>query len=299
MKPALSAQRSLSVLTYMTVRPGSVFSLTELSSALDVSPASMSAVLLAMCDAGYLERHPRHRTYSLGPAAVALGHAASDRHPVIEASRAELRRLATLGSECLGSAVVGDDIMILAMEGRPNGRSRGSWVGQRIPLVPPFGQVFLAWHPGPPVDAWLGRLGNLRSEHEVALRSSLDLTRRRGFFIGLRNVPVQTVVDTVHASSTVPDADAHRRLEQLIPDQIDGYGLDVVDPDRHYDVANLAVPVFDGDAAAVYALTLYGLDDIPGRQLTEVAGRMLDSAAVITREIGGRPPLPTAGGDRA
>lgn len=297
MKPALSAKRALSVLNHLSVHQQSVFSLTELSAALDVSPASMSAVLLAMCEAGYLERHPRHRTYSLGPAAVVLGHAASARHPVVEASRSELRRLAALGSECIGSAAVGDDIMILAIEGRPSGRSRGSWVGQRIPMVPPFGQMFVAWRTSAQIDHWLRALGSERVRSEAALLESMRVSRQRGFFVGLRNQPVQAVVDAVYESAAHPDPVAHNRLQGMIPDQIVGYSLDRIDDESLYDVANLVVPVFGPDAEVIYALTLYGLEGISGGRLVEVAREMLDSAAVIERKIGGRRPDDATGTD--
>ena len=99
----------------MTVHPRMAFTLSELSTALSVSPASMSAVLLALSDSGYIARNARHRTYTLGPALVAAGNGASERHPVIEAARPELFRLAAFGGECVGSAAVGDDLMILAI----------------------------------------------------------------------------------------------------------------------------------------------------------------------------------------
>lgn len=295
MKPALSAARTLSVLNHLTVHPREVFSLTELSAALNVSPASMSAVLLAMCDAGYLERHPRHRTYALGPAAVAVGHAASERHPVVEAARPELRRLAGLGSESIGSAAVGDDIMILAIEGRPSGQSRGTWIGHRIPLVPPFGGVFVAWRPPSEIEAWLRRLGAAADTHRGHLQRSLDVGRRRRFFVGLRNDPVEAVVQAVHRTTEHPEAHDRARLQALIADQVAGYALDEVDPAAVYDVANIAVPVFGSDGTVVYALTLYGLLGISGSRLLTVADQMLSSAQTVCRAIDGRPPADLRG----
>src|SRR5690606_30514607 len=102
---------------YLTANPRSAYTLSELSAALDVSPASMSAVLLSMTDAGYLARHPRHRTYELGTSAVALGNAAAVRHPVVELAHRAMVELTDSGLSCVGSAVVGDDMVVLAVTG--------------------------------------------------------------------------------------------------------------------------------------------------------------------------------------
>lgn len=292
MKPAQSAARALAVINYMTVHPRMAFTLSELSTALSVSPASMSAVLLALSDSGYLTRDARHRTYMLGPALVAAGHGASERHPVIEAARPELVRLASFGSECVGSAAVGGDLMILAIEGRPSGRTRESWIGQRIPLMPPFGQVFLAWATESEVDEWMGRLSPdgrevLRSE----LLQSLGEVRQRGLTIGLRNDPVEQVVELVHRTSSGASPALREELEQLIPHQTVNYALHEIESNERYDVANLAVPVFGPEGSVVFAMTLTGINGIRGADLSDLCDEMRGAARAVTKDIGGRAPV--------
>lgn len=291
MKPAQSAVRAMDVISYMTVHPRMAFTLSELSTALGVSPASMSAVLLALSDSGYIVRDVRHRTYTLGPALVAAGNGASERHPVIEAARPELVRLAAFGSECVGSAAVGDDLMILAIEGRPSGRSRESWIGQRIPLIPPFGQVFLAWAPQSEVDAWLGRLspGGIDALGSELLQS-LDEVRQRGLTIGLRNDPVEQVVEFVNRTRPGESSSIRRELEQLIPQQTSDYALHEIESDGQYDVANLAVPVFGPSGTVVFAMTLTGISGICGTDLSDLCEEMRAAARVVTREVGGLAP---------
>ncbi|MEV0685280.1 hypothetical protein AB0I35_15580 [Nocardia sp. NPDC050378] len=290
MKPALAATRAMAVLNFMMVQPRLSFSLSELSKALDVSPASMSSVLMALCDAGYLFRHPRHRTYELGPALVAAGHSAAQRHPQIEAARPEMTRLASVvGGECIGSAAVGEDIMILSIEGRPNGRTRQSWIGQRIPLMPPFGQVFLAWSSESTVDKWIARLGRVEPHIRDELRISLEEVRTRGLAVGLHNDPVDEVVGLIHESAEHP-SQIHDRLIEAIPGQMSGYTLRSIDLEARYDVANLAVPVFGPDGSVVFAMTVYGLAGITGSDLVDLSGEMLSSSRIVTREIGGRAP---------
>jgi len=291
MKPALAAVRATAVLNYMTVQPKLAFSLSELSKALDVSPASMSSILLALNDAGYVVRQPRHRTYELGPALVAAGHSAAQRHPEIEAARPEMKRLAaSAGGECIASAAVGADILILSIEGRPTGRSRQTWIGQRLPLMPPFGQIFLAWSSDREVDKWIARLnGRIDSETAEALRSSLDEVRARGLAIGLRNDQVDEFVDLVHEAAEHP-SQIHDRLLEAIPQQISGYTLRSINVDAQYDVANLAVPIFGPDGSVVLAMTMFGLAGIKGSDLIDLGSEMLSSSRTVTREIGGRAP---------
>jgi DNA-binding IclR family transcriptional regulator len=295
-KPAQSAARALAVINYLTVHPRMAFTLSELSSALNVSPASMSAVLLALSESGYIVRDPRHRTFTLGPALVAAGHSASQRHPVIEAARPELVRLAPFGGECVGSVAVGDDIMILAIEGRPSGKTRQAWIGQRIPLMPPFGQVFIAWADDKEVKHWLHRLSPAAADRLwPELRASLDEVRQRGVTIGLRSAPVEAVIDLIHQSANELDPRVHSELERIIPDQTVNYALHDIDDRMHYDVANLAVPVFGPDGSVVYAITLTDITGISGSALSDLCEEMRSSARAVTKDIGGRAPATTYG----
>lgn len=291
MKPAPAAARAMAVINYMTVHPQMAFSLSELSAALRVSPASMSSILLALSEWGYVIRDRRHRTYALGPAVAAAGHAASQRHPVIEAARPELERLSGFGSECIGSTAVAEEILILAIAGCPSGQGRETWIGQRIPLIPPFGQVFLAWSPDADVQKWIGRLGpEGESQRGPELAEDLSRVRERGVAIGLRNGSVDTVIELINESAHRLDRHAviHAELQRAIPNQTENYSLRDIDPRAHYDVANLAAPVFGPDGTVVFAMTLYGINDIPGSELLGLCSEMLHSGRAVTRAIGGR-----------
>ena len=81
----------------------------------------MHALLGALTDAGYLARHPRLRTYTLGPAVVALGTAALETHPAIDLARDAARGLAReTGLEVAVTSVAGDHIIFLARAGDPS-----------------------------------------------------------------------------------------------------------------------------------------------------------------------------------
>jgi DNA-binding IclR family transcriptional regulator len=289
----------MSALNYLTAHPGVSFTLSELSSALEVNAASLSALLLALSDAGYVSRHSRRKTYALGPAGVALGHAAALQYPAIDAAEAEMRELANLGNECVGTVATAGEILFVAIEGNPGAKSREAWVGQRIPMVPPFGQVFIAWSSKAEIDRWLGTMGH--GEQESVLRqrllASLERVREDGYVVGLMNDPGEEVIALIDELTVVDRNDVRQRLWEAIPRQGPAYVAEGIQPDGVYDVANLAVPVFDAEGSVAFAMTLTGLPGVRGDRLSSIVEIALGAARRVTRRIGGK--WPSVGGQPA
>ncbi|WP_243844288.1 helix-turn-helix domain-containing protein [Salinibacterium sp. ZJ454] len=294
MKPAPAVVRAMSTLNYLTAHPGVSFTLSDLCDALDVNAASLSALLLALSDAGYVTRHPRRKTYTLGPAGVALGHAAALQHPAIEAAADEMRELANLGNECVGTVATSGEILFVAIEGHPGAKSREAWVGQRIPMLPPFGQVFVAWSSKAEIDRWLGQPGEDESAALLRERifASLERVREDGYVVGLANEPAEEVIALVDELTELDREGIRRRLLEAIPRQGADYISEGIQPDDIYDVANLAVPVFDAEGTVAFAMTLTGLTGIRGARLREIGETALGAARRVTRSIGGKWPAP-------
>ena len=290
MKPALAAARSMRVLSFLTVNPRTAFTLSELSAALDVSPASLSAILLAMTDAGYLVRHPRHKTYELGMAGVAVGNAAGMRHPVVELARAEMPALAALGTACVGSAIMGEDIAVLAITGRTTSSTREVHLGQRVPIVPPYGQVFLAWSPAATIERWLTGMDPDAGEAESLLRS-LAFTRALGFTVVLDTEAVAAVQHLFAELARRPwDEEVRARIRTAIVRQAGSYAVDALEPGREYRVDHMAAPVFGVDGSVVFALTVHGLGARTGAELLRIGREIADVGLTLTRAIDGRAP---------
>lgn len=290
MKAALAAQRSVDVLNHLTEHPRTAFTLSEISAALGVSPTSMSAVLLALTEAGYLIRHPRHKTYELGPALVAAGHSASIRHPIVELARDDMIELALLGTECVGAAVVGGDILVLALEGTPSPYGNELRSGQRLPLVAPYGQVFLTWTSGGPLRRWLGPLAD-DEEGRTEYERSFEIVRARGFSVGLRTPSVTSVRDAISLAGQRPrDKGAQAMMRESIPGQGHAYVLDEIDDGASYLIANISAPIFGADSSVVYALTIQGMDALTGAEVRRVGEQLVDTCRGITRRLGGRAP---------
>jgi DNA-binding IclR family transcriptional regulator len=256
-RPALSATRAVAVLNFLAGHATEEFTLSDLASRLGINLSSAHSLLAVLTEAGYVVRHPRLRTYSLGPSLVALGGAALERHPAIDHAQEEARRLSKqLGLGVAVTALAGDDIVFLSRVGKHRPRDLGVHVGQRVPIVPPVGAVFVAWHDPEP---WLAK-----AEDRAALEVVLDEVRSRGWAASLGNPP-----------------------------STDYEAAGALDPERTYDVVMIAAPVFGPAGDAIVSLTLLGFE--PGLSAAEVTAygeRLRDAGLVATRRSGGRAPAP-------
>ncbi|MYS83021.1 IclR family transcriptional regulator [Embleya scabrispora] len=294
-RPALAAGRAVEILNFFAAHPGCAYTLSELHAALGINLASALSVLRALEDAGYLVRHPRRKTYELGPALVALGDAALRGNPAVDLARAQLRELANeFETELIASVAVGDEIVILAVEGRPQLASADVRVGQRLRMVPPLGQVFHAWSTPAEVDAWMDRLDErVRGTARILLPPTLAAVRERGYSITLDSPTRTRIGDTLERMAERP------REAALLRDRLaelaaalgeEEYELIAVDPDTVYDISTLVAPVFDAAGRVAVALTLNGLERVTGRRVTTHGERLASVARLVTRRSGGRAP---------
>jgi DNA-binding IclR family transcriptional regulator len=251
-RPALSASRSIAVLNFLAANAPEQFTLSDISAKLDINLASVHALLNAMEDAGYVARHPRLRTYSLGTSVVALGNAALQCHPAIACANDEAQRLsAELDLSVAVTAKAGDDIVFLGRMGEHRPRDIAAYAGQRIPLSPPVGAVFVAWGDA---ASWLAN-----ATDRAAMESVLDEVRSRGW-----------------AASFEPD---HYQP------------LGALDTDASYDVVMITAPVFGPTGAAIVALTLLGLPpDLSAESITAYGEKVRDAGLLATHRSKGRAP---------
>lgn len=272
-RPALAATRALAVLDFLAAHPTDEFTLSDLATELGVNVSSMHAVLAVLTDEGYVMRAPRLRTYSLGPSVVALGSGALERHPTIDHARDEARRLSDeLDLGVAITALAGDDIVFLARVGEHRAREVAVHVGQRIPLVPPLGAVFVAWLDDEP---WLARAHDRES-----MQALLDGVRTRGWAVSLET-------EAHRAAGSVDDL-----MADLTESDFRGYPVvGTLDTARTYDVVMIAAPVFGPRGDALVAMTLLGLEPgLTASQIAEYGASVRDAGLVATRRSGGRAP---------
>jgi DNA-binding IclR family transcriptional regulator len=270
-RPAPAAVRALAILDFLAAHPTESFTLSELARELHINPASAHAVLGAMTEAGYLVRHPTHKTYRLGPSTMAVGHAALASHPVIGVAREEMQRLADeTGLECMASAPLDMELVAVARVG-PSDRARPLIeVGQRMPLVPPLGIMFLAWSSPERVDAWLQRIGpDEPSGARDRYRRLLESARTLGY-----NVSVE------HEGRGVP----------VPPVKGDPGRLDLDPAERHH-VVHIAATSFDHRGEVSLVINFAGFDQpLTVDEITDLGVRLRRAAAFITEAVHGRAP---------
>ncbi len=295
-RPAPGVERAVLILNFLAAHPGEEFSLSELARRLELSKATCHAVLTTLTAAGYLIRHPTRAVYRLGPALIALGSAAEQGFAAVDFAREEMRSLADrLQLECLATAAVGEEIVVLARAGVEAPLGVSVRLGQRLPLVPPLGTVFLAWSPPADIDAWLLRVGAGATDRQLdRYRAAVAAVRRRGFAVAL-DPQARIRLGAVLAELAEAPQRAGRRAQELVAGlAAEEYALVELEGARTYRVNHIAAPVFGPDGGVVLALTLVGLP--PQLEPADVPHYALDlcrSAALVTKAIHGRPPDPT------
>ena len=119
-RPAPAIDRTIAVLNFLAAHPDEAFTLSELARRLDINKATAHAMLAALTDAGYLLRDPRRRRHARARARRARERGGGRQFEVVDYARDEMRRLSDdLGVECVASAAIGDEIVILARSGDP------------------------------------------------------------------------------------------------------------------------------------------------------------------------------------
>jgi DNA-binding IclR family transcriptional regulator len=272
-RAALAASRSLSVLAFLGAHPAQPYTLTQLARELGVNASSMHGILGVMAQAGFVRRHPVHKTYSLGPMAVAVGQAAHAQNQEVELARREAARVSDAHGLRWAIVAVIDGFMVTLGRGGPRTGRHSTFVGQREPHVPPFGSIFVAWAPGTEA-AWLDRAEPPLSPDALAeYRDALAAVRREGRAVlvsdrGHLQIAVRGDVGVSPGGLIVPfDSIAQRRI--------------------HY----VGVPVFDAFGQVCLGMFVH---EFPRGATAEFVGEVADELQIATRNVmaqtGGQPP---------
>jgi DNA-binding IclR family transcriptional regulator len=293
-RPALAADRALQVIDLLALHPTERFNLTEISHRTGINSASAHALLSAMLRSGYLQRHPTHKTYTLGPAIVAAGTAALEQLPGIRAAQEALAGLSDdLQLEALVTTVTADEIIVVGAAPHASAYGAAMALGQRLPLAPPLGSIFVAWSDAARVERWLARAQPaLTTDEAEQQRQVLGVVRARGYSIAfesearrdLGKVLALQIADSAPAATTDID-------DMLTALAHSNYQLTTPDPEKPYDVSMIAAPIFDANREVTAALAVSGFAPARlGTELVRVGEHLLGTARVITKRTKGRLP---------
>src|SRR4051794_27659826 len=192
-----------------------------------------------------------------------------------------------LDCECVASAVVGEDMVLVSRAGTLRSERLPTAVGQRIPFEPPMGTAFVAWASDAAQAAWLARLGKDVDPDTLApVQRTLDEVREAGYSVGRgarwhsQAAAVLTRDDPDHRRDET--AQEMHRLISLLPAD---YESPTAPAD---DVRTVSTPVLGpaGSVVLVMSVTVPGRRSF-GADLPWAVQRLRDSAAAVTKALEG------------
>jgi flavin reductase (DIM6/NTAB) family NADH-FMN oxidoreductase RutF/DNA-binding IclR family transcriptional regulator len=208
-------------------------------------------------------------------------HSADLARPHMEALAADL------DVECVASAVVGDEMVLVARAGTLRSEVLPTAVGQRIPFEPPMGTAFVAWASESAQKAWLDRLGKDADPATVAaLEKTLDDVRTAGYSVGRgRRWHTRAAAVLTRDQPGRHRAETAQELHRLITSLPPEYESPMADTE---DIRTISTPVRDPDGAVVLVLsvTVAGHRSL-GESLTRTVDRLRTAAAAVTEALEG------------
>ncbi|GAA2121002.1 helix-turn-helix domain-containing protein [Actinomadura napierensis] len=288
--PSPAVLRAGQLLWHMARRPSEAYSVSELARIAGIPRATCDSVLQALAEQGLVVRREPELRYQLGGFCVALGDAAREANPVLSAASVEAEELARKLNACVAvSAPVADETRVMAVFdwGPPLGsRPRR---GQSMPLVPPFGAVFVAWDDAE-ARVWLGRADeNLEDTQRDQWRKALDTIRRRGYVISLIGDRTGDHGPDFETLLTTPDAEAAlRQRDELVGlMQHTEYFADEIDDAAAVRLSQISAPVFDATGRAAASLMLLGPQHgLAGREVNALGRQVADAARRASKAAG-------------
>jgi DNA-binding IclR family transcriptional regulator len=288
--PSPAVLRACEVLQQMVQHPTRSFTVSELARAVGVPRATCDAILQGLAVQRFVIRSADDRRYELGPAGIVLGEAARIANPGLRAARVEAERLARGLGACV-SICIHDGHTARVVETFDFGplfalRAR---VGQAIPLVPPFGAVFVAWN-DEDAEAWIARAGDsLDVGERDRYRRALGAIRRRGYSVSIAT-PRAAFEERIETLVGSPESeDAQQARDELIREVMHGAYLPAdLDAGSAVRVVQISAPVFDRTGCVAACLLVPGPGhDITDSELRALAGRLVEAATRATRDAGG------------
>ncbi|WP_232303959.1 flavin reductase [Pseudofrankia sp. DC12] len=206
---------------------------------------------------------------------------------------------ARFAAECVASAAVGDEMVLVANASAGSSGELAPRVGQRIPFLPPLGTAFVAWAGPLARRAWLDRAGKDSPPGTVAaLEETLAQVRAAGYSVG-RGRDWHGALNTVLAKAdpTDPADPGHDAIRRLIRSLPPGYespaaASPAADGARQHadELRTLSAPVFGRDGTAVLVLTLIGVHRPLDGGAGDPVAALRAAAATVTAALGGTQP---------
>ena len=288
--------RVIDVLNFLAAHPTESFSLAEIARHAGLSKASAHRILVTLTEAKILSRHPSHKTFSLGVAAVAIGEAALEKHRGIEVARREIAKLAIeLNLQCEVSAIVDEDLLLLAKDGSPQFNGVTHRVGERTPLVPPVAIALMPWSSPEQLDTYVTRCASqLSNELLDYLQYALTVIRQRGYSIVEIGPALKNLRTISHLPYGKTHDDAYWESLNALVGSLTKEEIQLCDLNEGFShsVSHISAPIFTPSGSAYMELGMTGmLPSLSAAKVEEYAERIRTAASVVTNAIRGKAPV--------
>jgi DNA-binding IclR family transcriptional regulator len=292
--PSPAVLRACDVLDCLARHAGNSFSVSELARLVNMPRATCDSVLLALAERGLVVRREPDLRYAIGPACIAIGDAAraalsvlGEAAPIAE----ELARSTHLCAALLARS--GSEVRVAEVFDHGPAFGQRTRVGEAIPLVAPFGAVFVAWDEEPGVERWLERVPARLSERERRrYRSALGAIRARGYSVTTATRPADDLIKVLDELVDDPGGEQPlRHREQLIRRIVHTEYLPVEIGRDSLQVSQMSAPIFDSLGSVSSAIMVLGPNyEMTGEEVAVLGDRLLAAARSATARVGGAAP---------
>ena len=292
--PSPAVLRACDVLEHLVAHPGEAFSVSELAREVGMPRATCDAVLLALAERALVDRRDPDLRYTLGPTCIAVGDAARAAGSLVARVEPLADALARETGTCV--ALAGHDGAELRVErvfDRGPAFGARAQVGESVPLVVPFGAVFVAWESASEIQAWLDRVGeSLTDDERRRYHTALAAVRERGYSIAVANVRPDLLEILERLVDQPGTIDAVRARDAAIREMTHSEYLPVAfDATALQRVNQMSAPVFDRAGRVALAIMVLGPSyDLAPAEIDALGRRLRATARAATTRLGGAEP---------
>lgn len=209
----------------------------------------------------------------------------ADQLRVVDLVRPEMEQMAAdLGTEVTAMARVGDELVLVASCGHSPYALLPSWVGHRVPFIPPFGSIFAAYAGADLREAWFGRTPGDVDRRET-LERGLEGIRRRGFGIALGHEE-GAKLELLTARFNAGDEGVTRAMvEAALAEAVDNFNPEDIPETGEIEVRSLSAPFFVDDDVALTFMLWGPPGPVPVARVREMADRLRRACDDATRSV--------------
>lgn len=202
-----------------------------------------------------------------------------------EQGRAEMDWLASsLGAQCTAMAVVNDQ-MVVVVAGSGSSWDAEARLGERIPLMPPMGELCLSWENEEAIQRWLDRALPSDECSPKEYRERLRAVRKRGWSLTLkgdyRDEEVFAALREYSSGRYTPAQERH--IREIISRTSSSYAPITLKDGENYEVDSLLAPVWDSVGKVRLVLRISHLpSSVTAQQITAWADQLMLTATAMS-----------------